>query len=42
MSVVVVRYGYLGAGRPPEEWGADLLVDSPAELYPVLFNGLNP
>jgi phosphoglycolate phosphatase len=35
-------YGYLGTGRPPEEWGADLLVDSPAELYPILFNGLSP
>jgi len=42
MSVFVVRYGYLGTGRPPEEWGADLLVDSPAELYPILFNGLSP
>jgi N-acetyl-D-muramate 6-phosphate phosphatase len=40
MSVVVVRYGYLGNGRPPEEWGADLLVDSPAELGPLLFEGL--
>ena len=40
MSVVVVRYGYLGNGRPPEEWGADLLVDSPAELGPILFEGL--
>jgi 2-phosphoglycolate phosphatase len=40
MSVVVVRYGYLGNGRPPEEWGADLFVDSPAELGPILFEGL--
>ena len=40
MSVVVVRYGYLGNGRPPEDWGADLLVDSPAELGPILFEGL--
>jgi phosphoglycolate phosphatase len=39
MSVVVVRYGYLGNGRPPEEWGADLLVDSPAELDSILFEG---
>jgi len=37
MRVVVVRYGYLGGGRPPEEWGADLLVDSPEELAPILF-----
>ncbi len=40
MRVVVVRYGYLGGGRPPEAWGADLLVDSPAELMPILANGL--
>lgn len=42
MSVVVVRYGYLGNGRPPEEWGADGFVDSPAELGPILFEGLKP
>jgi 2-phosphoglycolate phosphatase len=40
MSVIVVRYGYLGNGRPPEEWGADVLVDSPVELGPILFEGL--
>ena len=42
MSVVVVRYGYLGNGRPPEEWSADGIVDSPAELGPILFKGLHP
>jgi 2-phosphoglycolate phosphatase len=40
MSVVVVRYGYLGNGRPPEEWDADLFIDSAAELGPILFGGL--
>ncbi|HKB83356.1 MAG TPA: HAD-IA family hydrolase [Burkholderiales bacterium] len=40
MSVVVVRYGYLGSGRPPEEWGADAFVDSVAELGAILFEGL--
>jgi phosphoglycolate phosphatase len=40
MSVIVVRYGYLGNGRPPEEWGADLFIDSAAELGPILFGGL--
>ena len=40
MSVIVVRYGYLGNGRPPEEWGADVFVDSAAELGPILFEGL--
>jgi N-acetyl-D-muramate 6-phosphate phosphatase len=42
MRVVVVRYGYLGNGRPPEEWGADDFVDSPAELGSVLLKGVNP
>ena len=42
MSVVVVRYGYLGNGRPPEEWDADGFVDSPAQLGPILFAGLKP
>jgi 2-phosphoglycolate phosphatase len=40
MSVIVVRYGYLGNGRPPEEWGADLFIDSAAELGPILFGSL--
>ena len=40
MNVVVVRYGYLGNGRPPEEWGADVYIDSPGELVPVLIQGL--
>jgi phosphoglycolate phosphatase len=42
MRVVVVRYGYLGNGRPPEEWGADGFVDSPAELGSMLLEGVNP
>jgi phosphoglycolate phosphatase len=39
MPVVVARYGYLGNGRPPEQWGADGFVDSPADLLGVLFDG---
>ena len=39
MPVVVARYGYLGNGRPPEQWGADGFVDSPADLLCVLFDG---
>ena len=38
MRVVVARYGYLGNGRPPEKWGADLFVDSPAEIGSILFS----
>jgi len=37
MRVAVVRYGYLGNGRPPEEWGADMLADTPAQLGAILF-----
>ncbi len=37
MRVVVARYGYLGNGRPPEQWGGDLYVDSPAEIRSILF-----
>ena len=32
MPVIVARYGYLGNGTPPEEWGADGFIDSPMEL----------
>lgn len=42
MSVIVVRYGYLGNGRPPEEWGADGFVDTAAELGSILFEGVRP
>lgn len=40
MPVVVARYGYLGNGTPPEQWGADGFVDSPADLLGVLFGGV--
>jgi phosphoglycolate phosphatase len=32
MPVIVARYGYLGSGTPPEDWGADGFIDSPMEL----------
>lgn len=31
-ATVAVAYGYLGDSGPPETWGADLIVDHPAEL----------
>jgi N-acetyl-D-muramate 6-phosphate phosphatase len=40
MPVVVARYGYLGNGTPPEQWGADGFVDSPTDLLEVLFGGV--
>jgi N-acetyl-D-muramate 6-phosphate phosphatase len=36
MQVVVVRYGYLGNGAHPENWGADALINSPRELLNYL------
>ena len=32
MTTVAVRYGYLGEHLPPEEWGADHLIDHPLDL----------
>lgn len=32
LRTVAVRYGYLGEGLPIEQWGADVIVDSPLEL----------
>jgi phosphoglycolate phosphatase len=32
MRSLVVRYGYLGDGTSPEEWGADALIDAPGEI----------
>jgi len=32
MPVLVARYGYLGDGPPPERWGGDAIVDSPAGI----------
>jgi N-acetyl-D-muramate 6-phosphate phosphatase len=31
MGIVVARYGYLGTGNPPEDWGADALIDAPLD-----------
>ena len=39
MPVVVARYGYIGYGAPPEQWGADGFVDAPADLLGLLFDG---
>ena len=36
MSTIAVRWGYLGAGEPIEAWGADRILDSPAELLKLL------
>ncbi|HLX24815.1 MAG TPA: phosphoglycolate phosphatase [Usitatibacter sp.] len=33
MPVVAAAYGYLADGPPPSMWGADAVVESPAELH---------
>jgi N-acetyl-D-muramate 6-phosphate phosphatase len=32
MTPVVARYGYLGNGNPPQQWGAQHYIDTPTEL----------
>lgn len=32
MRTIAVSWGYLGKGRPIAEWGADLIIDTPARL----------
>jgi 2-phosphoglycolate phosphatase len=36
MRGVAVRWGYLGDGLPPEQWGADALIDQPHQLLELL------
>lgn len=33
---VAVRWGYLGDGGPIESWGADHIIDHPADLLPLI------
>jgi phosphoglycolate phosphatase len=32
MRTIVAAWGYLGAGDPPETWGADAIIERPADL----------
>jgi len=36
MYTVAVRWGYLGAGELIEDWGADVIIDSPQQLLNCL------
>jgi len=36
MRTVAVSYGYLGDGTHYEQWGADHIIDSPAELLSLV------
>ncbi len=38
MYAVAAAYGYLGNERPPTEWGADLVLDTPLDLLKFLAN----
>jgi N-acetyl-D-muramate 6-phosphate phosphatase len=35
MTTVAVRWGYFGEGGPIESWGADHVIDRPADLLPL-------
>jgi len=37
MRTVVAAWGYLGSGDPPESWGADAIIERPADL-PALWS----
>jgi len=39
---VAVSYGYLGDGGPVHTWGADLIIDHPAELTDFLLKRVGP
>ena len=36
MLAVAARYGYLGDTDPPEQWGADSIIDAPLQLWPFV------
>ncbi len=36
MLAVAARYGYLGDSDPPEQWGADSIIDAPLQLWPFV------
>jgi 2-phosphoglycolate phosphatase len=36
LRTVAVRYGYLGEGLPIEQWGADVIVDTPLRLLALI------
>ena len=42
MPVVVAGYGYLGDGAPPAQWGADAILDSPAQIEAWIHDAVPP
>ena len=37
MKTVAAAYGYCGCAEPPQDWGADFLVNDPRELLKIVF-----
>jgi len=36
MTPMIAMYGYLGDGKPPQEWGADIFLEHPLDLLKLL------
>src|SRR4029077_16140021 len=36
MTPIVALYGYLGEGKPVQEWGADVFIEMPLDLLKLL------
>ena len=37
MKTVAAAYGYCGCEEPPEAWGADFIIQTPQELFQIIF-----
>lgn len=37
MKTVAAAYGYCGCKEPPEDWGADFIINSPLDLLQIIF-----
>jgi phosphoglycolate phosphatase len=37
MKTVAAAYGYCGCKEPPEDWGADYIINSPLDLLQIIF-----
>jgi phosphoglycolate phosphatase len=38
MKTVAATYGYCGCDAPPDQWGADFIINHPLELIPLIFS----
>ncbi|CAM3626906.1 HAD family hydrolase [Polynucleobacter brandtiae] len=37
MKTIAAAYGYCGCDEPPQEWGADYLIEHPSELMQIIY-----